>query len=490
MSSKSAQESPFILQVKALLAKVNTKSILKDSLIERALSFYENQQVIHHIKDNFNEELNKLNAKLANKTAKDNKLVEKTIVRVQREKREYEEKLSLEKDERNQHLSKTCQDIIALCEGEDFEETNRKSAKLLGTIQLLSPTEGKKVATTNEQNKPVYKAILALRLLDCLCIEKKVTDPYIKEYMGDISGDDYRDFALLAPEEYALFVSQVKVPVVMAAIIQDIGNYHFDAQKIMCGDDGDKDPHRMLDIEERKKLLQINYRETLTYLIEGVGLQKYIGNSKADRDKFNEQERKKFLFIKQLLKSSVNPKESIGNLLKVPQIYASIILSIKNTYNYKLLPKVYNALNQNAERGNCSQTVVDALRKVTGDFPQGFGVIYIPVDSSGKPCERYEYAIVNSFYPEKPNEPICRSATRNLTFISHGSDLVVKAGANLYFPEVVKQLSSMSKERLNEILELLSSNYMERKELDLLPRCWQTQEFFSEKKNQNIWNKT
>ena len=490
MSSQFSQESPFIIQVKVLLAKVHTKSIVKDSLVERASFFYENQQVIQHIKDNFNEELSQLNAELDKKTIKDKKFIKNKIVRVKKEQTEYLEKLSIERNERNQYLLSICQEILALCEGESFGESNRKSAKLLGAIQLLSPTEGKSIAIANEQNKPIYKAVLALRLLDCLCMDKKVTGPYIKKYMGTISSADYVDFAQISADEYKLFVSQVKIPVIMAAILQDIGNYHFDAQKIICGDNGDKDPHRMLEVDERKKLLQINYRETLTYLIEGIGLPKYIGNSKADRNKFNEQERNKLLFIKQLLKSSINPKESVGNLLKVPQIYTSIILSIKDNYNYKLLPKVYNALNQNAERGNCSQFAVDALRKVTGDFPQGFGVIYIPKDSSGRPYERYEYAIVNALYPKKANEPICRSTTRNLAFISYGADFVVKEDSNLYFPGVVKQLTRMSKDRLHEILELLSSNYNERKQLDLVPRCWHTQEFFSLKKNQNICNKS
>ena len=61
--------------------------------------------------------------------------------------------------------------------------------------------------------------------------------------------------------------------------------------------------------------------------------------------------------------------------------------------------------------------------------------------------------------------------------------------ANLYFAETAKSFSTISKERLNEILELLVSNYNERKQLDLLPRCWQPGEFFELKINQKLWNK-
>ena len=213
----------------------------------------------------------------------------------------------------------------------------------------------------------------------------------------------------------------------------------------------------------------------------------YIGNSKTDRDKFNKVEHKKLLFIKHLLKSAVNPKEGIGNLIKVPQIYSSIILSTKDSYNYKVLPRVYQALNQNAERGACSQVVVDALAKITGQFPQGYGVTYIPYDQEID--DRYEYAVVCQLYPSNPEQPICRVATRNLAFMSHGQEIVIKSTCNLYFVETAKNFSTISKERLHEILELLASNYHERKELDLLPRCWQPTEFFSMKANQKLWNK-
>ena len=39
-------------------------------------------------------------------------------------------------------------------------------------------------------------------------------------------------------------------------------------------------------------------------------------------------------------------------------------------------------------------------------------------------------------------------------------------------------------------MKLLSSNYKERQQLDLLPRCWHAKEFFSVKKNQKLWNKS
>ena len=200
------------------------------------------------------------------------------------------------------------------------------------------------------------------------------------------------------------------------------------------------------------------------------------------KSKFN------LFFIKILLKSAVSPKQGIGNILKVPQIYSSIILSTKPSYNYKLLPKVFKALNQNAEKGICCQSVVTALHRIVGDFPLGFGITYIPQDEEGNTNDHYEYAIVTQFYPQDAKEPICRTATRSLKFVSYGQDIVINTTANIHYAETAKKFAQLSKERLNEILELLSSNYQERKDFDLLPRCWHTYDYFSVKENQKLWN--
>jgi hypothetical protein len=114
----------------------------------------------------------------------------------------------------------------------------------------------------------------------------------------------------------------------------------------------------------------------------------------------------------------------------------------------------------------------------------------MPSGEFGENGECYEYGIVNGLYPKHPEQPTCRIATRKLTFIGYGQNTVVKKTSNLYFTQTAKKLASLSKERLNEILELLSSNSTERKESDLLPRCWQANEFFSIKANQNLWNKS
>lgn len=457
MVSDSPHQTFFTRQVRRLLDRIYGHSPVKDSLIDRAINYFENEE---------------FKASTEQLTEDEQRLQQ------------------LECNERHASLSGICYEIIELSEGENFAETNRKSAQLLGTIQLLGHTEGKKVAIDNEKSKSLYKAILTLRLFDRLIIDGQIVEPNILKYLEGIAAEQYIDFCSQDPEAAERFIKQVKIPLIMAALLQDIGNYHPQAQEILSGSDGTLDPFRTLELEQRKALLQINYQQTVKYLTEGLGIPAFVGNTKEERECFYADEYEKQKFVNQLLKSSVNPKKSIGNVLKVPQIYTSIILSTKSSYNYKLLPQVYQVLNKNAELGACSQNVVDALYQITGMFPQGFGVVYMPMLEFGDQGDCYEYGIVNGLYPKKAKEPFCRMVTRNLAFMGFGHDTVIKENSNLYFTPTAKKLAKLSKERLHEILELLSSNSAERKELDLLPRCWHAKEYFSVKAHQKLWNKS
>ncbi|MBU2869134.1 hypothetical protein [Colwellia sp. E2M01] len=456
MAKDSPHQTNYTRQVNFLLAKVYGRSAVKDSLLDRAINYFSQEEF---------------------------RSSDETV------SSQESELLKVLSEERYASLLALSLNILELAEGDNFIENNKKSAQFLGTIQLLSPTEGKNVASSNEQSKSVYKAVLCIRLLDYLIINNQMNEPYISKYLVDVSPEQYLNFAEHDYKAYLRFTKQVKVPLIMAALLQDIGNYHPAAQAILCGEEGKLNPFRTLEVSQRKELLQINYRETFRYLVEGIGVPSFKGDSKAERDQFRIDEQDKLSFIKLLLKTSVNPKESVGNILKVPQIYTSIILSTKDNYNYKLLPQVFQVLNKNAELGACEQRVVDALYKITGMFPQGFGIVYMPHGGFVEQGDCYEYAIVNGLYPKNPEHPHCRMATRKLTFIGYGQNLAVPITKNLYFTQTAKKLARLSKDRLNEILELLSSNPEERKKLDLLPRCWQANEYFSIKANQKLWNR-
>ena len=108
---------------------------------------------------------------------------------------------------------------------------------------------------------------------------------------------------------------------------------------------------------------------------------------------------------------------------------------------------------------------------ISGHFPQGFGITYIPKDSDKRDLDRYEYAIVNGLYPLEPEQPVCRQVTRNLTFNTFGINVVISAENNLYFPVAQQKLERISEERLREILSKLVSNFEERINTDLIPNA-------------------
>ncbi|QOL26544.1 hypothetical protein LP316_04390 [Thalassotalea sp. LPB0316] len=490
MVKQALQDLIITTQIKRLLNKIYGLGPADDSILKRAIEFYENQPAresrILALEEEISEQKLKLQAAVTSKV----KMRQNALEHAQLQLEEFKQECDAERFDRHRHFLEIAREVISLTEGESFEETVRKSSLLLGTIQLLSPNEGSKIAEKNEKHKPLYKAVLSLRLLDELLAEEDLNDEFISRYLGDIPADRYHEFQSVNPEAYQYFCEQVKISVVTAAIVQDIGNFHPEARAILCGDSGKESPYRMLEIEQRKELLQVSFREMMKYVNEGLGTLNYIGNSKEDRDRFIKDEKAKQVFIKKLLKRAVNPQQSIGNLLKVPQIYASIVLSTKDNYNYKVLPKVFSVLNTNAERGACHQRVVDSFYKVVGMFPQGYGVTYIPKASDGNYMDSYEYAIVCSLYPNNPEEPICRPATRGLTFISHGQDTTIEKASNLHFTQTAKRLARVSKKRLLEILEVIASNYEERKELDVLPRCWYPNDYFSIKNHQKLWNRS
>ncbi len=481
-------DTPFTQQVKELLKSIS--GTVGTSVVLQASDYFSQLQRMQQQIQTYKESIAENTAMLNQQTTEKNKsLYKRRLVAAETTLKRYNDEQRELNLVRHDHLVSVAREVLSLAEGVDFDDTVRKSSRLLGTIQLLSPTEGKQVAESNDRSKQLYKAVLCLRLFDELYANDMIDDPYILKALDNMAPSQYKSFINNEDDAYKEFAETVKIPLIMIAILQDIGNHHPIAKTILYGETLTANPYRVLDQENRKKLLQTNYTQTMKYISQGIGTGKYIGNSKVERDIFDKKEKQKVAFMQSVLKRWANSKDIIGNLLKVPQVYTSIILSTKDNFDYRLLPKVYQILKMNVERGHCREDVVDLLYKITGMFPIGYGVTYIPKDSSGQPLDRFEYAIVTRLYPEKLECPECRVATRSLTFISRGQDIRIEKNSNLYFPTTAKSLSTMSKERLDEILELLASNHQERKKLDVLPRCWHAKEFFSISKNQNLWNK-
>lgn len=454
-------ESTFTQSVKVLIKKIHDSSRYEDSLYEKAT-----------------RQFGLLDLQEKQLKAEPDEIVRQKWIRTHDEQRW----------ERHTDLIKLCRDILALSEANVNGSTHSNSAKLLGTILLLSPTEGKKVAVINQRSKHLYKAVLSLRLLDQLLADNEIRNEYVLEKYQRRKEFDPEDKHQTFDD--CPFREGVQIPLLMAALLQDIGQYHPKSLEILRGPNGSLDEFRVLNKNERIAFLTNSFEQSLRYVQKGIGPARYVGNSREEREEFLKHEDSKLIFIRTLLKSALDPKEGLGNLLKVPQVYTSVVLSTKSNFAYHTLPRVSLVIEKGAEQGAFSQAAAQSLMKILGVFPQGFGVTYIPKDSDGNDLERYEYAIVVGLYPHEANSPVCRAATRNLEFFASGTNYRINPENNLYYAKARKKLEVMSEKRLREILQKLWSNYIEEKDLELIPKCWSPYDYFSFKKHQNLWNKT
>lgn len=374
--------------------------------------------------------------------------------------------------------------LLELCDGDGYQETQLLSAKFLGTIMLITRGRDRNFARLHQRLKPLYKAVLTLRLADKIIADNKLKHGYLAKF-SDAHSRFHGD-----RECMNRWQNDLAVPLITAALMQDIGLQHPDALEVLYGKDGKKDEFRVLENDERKLLLKLNYNYTLEYIQDGLGLPKYIGNDKAERETFNENQRQINEFISQVVKDAYVSKVGIGELVKIPQIYASIILSTKPDYSRKALPKGYLLIEQLAKKGALNAKMAEAFIAIVGYFPQGFGVTYIPRNEKGVERDHYECAIVTQLNPKHPAEPVCRPVTRGLTYITSIADETVPRSTNLYFKANHKKLMRIGKERLTEIMSSLSANFTQEDIDALVPSCWEPSDYFSVKKYQNLWNRT
>lgn len=384
---------------------------------------------------------------------------------------------------RLQRLTEVCNLLLSLSEGDTIKDTQQQSARLLGTIMLLTPGGKGNFARRHQRLKPLYKAVLLLRLVDVLIQDEAIAHPYLQLYREAFSryqGNSYWQ---------QKWRNELAIPLISSALLQDIGLNHPEAQSILVGDDGEQDEFRLLDEHSRKGLLKLNYAHTLDYLRRGLGVPEFTGTAAEDKHRFVQIHQQANQFREQLVQDAFLSKTGLGELLKVPQIYVSIVLSTKPDYSREELPRGYLLIEQMAKKGAINAKLANTFNKMVGYFPQGFGITFIPVNEQGFEKNQFEYAIVSALNPSNPMEPICRVVSRNLQFISSGADLVIGKAQNLYFQANRKKLKRIDTERLQSIISQLTKNASADATQDLVPGWWEPSDYFGDKKNQNLWSK-
>lgn len=478
-------ESLYTRSIKDLIKRIHDATPVRDSVYEMASDYYKNLP-------EQKAEIARIEAKIQNAQDTLSKTTRKPVIADLEDQikgwkielKNFHTEIDDQRIKRRNKLVQVCMDILDLLDGANFLEENNRAAKLLGTIFMIHPDEGRRRLTLNGRAKHLYKACLSLRLLDRLLSADLIKDPFIKN-RADILKQSQNGNVEMAQATYR---DDIKIPLIMACLLQDIGRMHPDAQRILHGPDRNMNEFRTLSLEERTQLLQITSIQTMLFVRDGIGLGRYVGNSREERDQFVRLEQLRLSFILRVIKSSITGEGDIGDLIKIPQIYSSVVLSTKENNQLHQTPLAMMILKRGAESGRFSKAGVAALLSIVGIFPQGFGIAYIPADASDG--DRYEYAVVNGLYPPKFDEPLCRRVTRNLQYYPNGNNVNISRKYNLYFPEARHKLEKMSRERLLEILEKLCFDFEERKNQDLIPRCWHPYHYFSDERHQNLWGRT
>ena len=467
MSSRHVDTS-YTQQVKELVAQFHDNKKYAHTVVSDAREYFSNAAKYNAQKKDLTEDYQKAASDNAKALLKD-KLKQLDLTS------------EGERLERVDRLNQFTDKFLSLTDADSESETRIASAKFLGTLLLITDAHKDDLPQQHQLLKPLYKAALALRLVDDVLAKGNIKHSYLGKYIDSLSRYTGNQFWLERWKQELAF------PIVKAALMQDIGLYHPAAEDVLYGNSKDKDPFRLLDELERKMLLKLNLQHSLAYLKLGLGIPIIPANTKQEREKHNFIEQQALDFALETIQDATILKNHVGDIIKTPQIYSSFVLSTKSDYNRKDVPKGYMVIEQLMKNGTLEQRIATCFLKMVGYFPQGFGIAYIATDDQGTPKDGFEFAVVNRLYPDSPSEPRVRSVSRNRSFITSGKDLIIKKAQNLFFQSNHKKIQRIDKTRLKEIMSQLSGGQSNNAAEELIPQFWEPYDFFSEKKNQSIW---
>ena len=469
-ADKTIYANVFLRQLNFLLTALYQASQPQDSLFGLVRAYFQQEQP--GWQELVNLQQNWQNAK---------KLPDPALSQHRRRYTELSYQLEQQRLKRLEQSIYCCELLLQLCEGESKSETLTRSARVLGSLQLLVPHQPKRALEVQFSYKLLYKMVLALRLLDHRLEREQMPSSWQHCWQQRQSDPTA---STLCP-----FRNQIQLPLLQAILVQEFGQLHPAAQKLLHNSERRLDPLTELDSDARYQFLLQSHQGSLQLVQQGLGVWPYQGSDKTERQQHEQQQQKQQQWIKQLLEATQVPGQGSGNLLKVPQVYASIVMPGRKRFQYDALPKAALLLKQGVQHQLYSADWVDQLLRITGLFPQGYGLAFIPARASEQSRDKYEFAIVNALYPADPQVPHCRIVTRNLQYKNTGKDYAVPTTQNLYFRTARKQLEVVPPERLREILSKLFADAEQRFLRQLLPRCWQPNDFFSLPAHQNLWNK-
>ncbi len=308
-------------------------------------------------------------------------------------------------------------------------------SQFLGTISLSTPLPDEKIrCLRNEKYKPIYIAALVVALFDDVRRNHQFENRYLKTKLHTIFGDNNAKYMTaedepeLDPQIKMDYREEVLKPIAKAALLQSIGSYSPEVEAIFGGD-----RYRQLDESQRNNLIDLMHQKSLDYLKVGIGLPISPQGSAEDKKAFISYESEKLRFMLAFLDSQFNKSHELDDLLRLPMVYSSFIVSTKPEYDYHVIYQAYDFIEAGIEDKQYNEKFARLFLAMVGKFPVGSGIYFV-----SKETEAIEKAIVSSLYPAKTDEPLCKQITRQQSQSLSQTEVIVSRDSNIFYEDVRK----------------------------------------------------
>lgn len=304
----------------------------------------------------------------------------------------------------------------------------KDAAKFLTTMMLRAPLPSDHIRNlNNEKNKPIYIAALTVCFLKRLLRRSMVEHEFITSRIPEMVPSEENPEQMVAePKMLAKFNSDVVIPLVKAALIHNLGSYSVDADKIYAGN-----RYRLLEEEDRKRLVRTIHDDTLCYLNEGLGLAKIdIAKGEVENAETLKLEKDKFELMKTLITSYTNPRKPLGNILRIPVIYSSFMLSSKPKHKFELIYKAFDILKGGIDKEVMHKDYGEEFLRLVGRYPVGSGINFI-----SKETHLPERAVVIGLNPPKVSTAIVKQVTKRQVQFDDHTQVAVSREYNIAYEE-------------------------------------------------------
>ncbi len=284
----------------------------------------------------------------------------------------------------------------------------RDASQFIATMMLQAPLPAdNNRCVVNEKTKPIYISAMVVSLLTKLINDGELDNEYITSRVPPmVPNEKYPELLEYAEDELDDYIAEVLNPIIIAALIHNIGSYCPEAEEIYQGN-----RYQVLDEEKRKVLIKTITQHTKNYL--NLGLGKPRSDMLSD-EQYN-IEMDKFELTESIINNYAKSQSPMGNLLRIPMIYSSFMLSTKLQHDFRFIFKAYDIIKSGIEKSVIYPPYAESFLRMVGKYPLGAGISFISKETNFP-----ERAVVSALNPPDPLTPVVKQLTRRqINFDDH-----------------------------------------------------------------------